>query len=61
MSEKKLVKNHEKMILGVSGGLGAYLGLETKIVRIIFVLSSLLAGFGLLPYIILAIVMPKAE
>jgi phage shock protein PspC (stress-responsive transcriptional regulator) len=53
---------HHKMIAGVCGGLADWLGWSPTIVRIAYVLLSILsAGFpGILVYIILWIVMPKA-
>ncbi|WP_139958785.1 PspC domain-containing protein [Flavicella sediminum] len=44
------------MILGVCGWLGNKTGLEEKHVRIIFLLSALLAGVGVGLYLILWIV-----
>lgn len=50
----------DKKISGVCGGLAKYLGINSTIVRIIFV-AALLLGYGsfLLVYIAMAIVMPK--
>jgi phage shock protein PspC (stress-responsive transcriptional regulator) len=50
----------DRMIGGVCGGLGAYLGIDPVIVRIIFILF-LIFGIGLLVYIILWIVVPEAR
>lgn len=47
------------MFLGVASGLGAYLGIDPVIVRVLFVIATLLGGPGLIAYIILAIVMPE--
>ncbi len=49
------------MIAGVCGGIAEYFGVDPTLVRIGFVLLSLLStGFpGLLVYIILAFVMPE--
>lgn len=50
----------DKKISGVCGGLAKYLGINSTIVRIIFV-AAMLLGYGsfLLVYIAMAIVMPK--
>ena len=60
MSEKKLSRSNNKMIGGVCAGIADYLGLDPTIVRIVWVLLLLFAGFGILLYLILWIVMPKA-
>lgn len=59
--EKKLRRSNDKMIAGVCAGFAEYLGLDATLVRVAYVLLSLLsAGFpGALLYIILCIVMPK--
>jgi len=49
----------DRMIGGVCGGLGAYLGIDPVILRIVFILF-LIFGVGLLVYIILWIVVPEA-
>ena len=53
------MRSRDKMIGGVCAGLGEYLGLDPTIVRIVWVLMVLFAGFGILLYIILWLVMPK--
>ena len=59
--KKKLVRSNNKMVAGVCGGLGEYLGIDPTIVRILYVLMLLFAGFGLLLYVILWLIIPKAE
>jgi phage shock protein PspC (stress-responsive transcriptional regulator) len=59
MSDKKLVrKQSDKLLFGVSGGVADYIGIDPVIVRLIFVLLTLWHGWGLLIYLVLAIVMP---
>ena len=60
MSEKKLSRSNNKMIGDVCAGIAEYLGLDPTIVRIVWVLLLFFAGFGILLYLILWIVMPKA-
>ena len=60
MAEKKLTRSNNKMIGGVCAGIADYLGLDPTIVRIAWILTVLFAGFGILLYLILWIVMPKA-
>ena len=59
--EKKLKRSANKMIAGVCGGLAEYLGMDATIVRIIYALLVLFGGVGILLYLILALLMPKAE
>ena len=53
----------EKMIAGVCGGLAEYFDLDPTIMRIIYVVVSIVsvAFPGILVYIILWIVMPEAD
>jgi phage shock protein C len=59
--EKKLRRSKDQMIAGVCAGIAEYLGLDATLVRVGYVLLSILsAGFpGTLLYIILWLVMPK--
>jgi phage shock protein C len=52
-----------RMIAGVCGGIAEWLGWSPTVVRVLYVLVSVLsAAFpGILVYIILWILMPKAE
>ncbi len=59
MEQKKLLRKDGKF-LGVCAGLADYLDIDVTIIRIAFVFSFIFAGFGLIPYIILALIMPKA-
>ncbi|MCE1187695.1 MAG: PspC domain-containing protein [Ignavibacteria bacterium] len=60
---RKLRKSKDKKIAGVLGGLAEYLGVDPTIVRLVYVLLSLLSvGFpGLLIYIIMWVVLPPPE
>ena len=50
----------DRRLAGVCGGLGAYFGIDSTLIRLIFLLLLLPGGApGLLPYIILWIVMPE--
>jgi phage shock protein C len=51
---------NDKMILGVCGGLAEYFDIDSTIVRILFVVMSVLTSglLGVLAYVILAIIMP---
>jgi phage shock protein C len=58
--EKKLYKsNSNKMIAGVCGGLAEYFDFDASIIRILWALSVLLFGTGILVYIVCALVIPN--
>jgi phage shock protein C len=60
---RKLTRSsRHKMIAGVCGGLAEYFGVDPTLVRIAYVLISILsAAFpGILAYIVLMFVMPPA-
>ena len=61
MSDKKLLRSNNRIIAGVCAGLAEYLGWEITLVRILYLVISILsAGFpGILVYLIFWIVMPK--
>ncbi len=49
----------QRMIGGVCGGLGEYFDIDPTIVRLLFVVTALAGGPGLLAYIIMLIVVPN--
>ncbi len=56
---KKLYRSEtDKKICGVCGGLGEYFGIDPTIIRLVWVIAAICAGFGLLAYILAAIVIP---
>ena len=58
--EKKLYRSRrEKKLAGVCGGLATYLNVDVSVIRLIWVLSVLFAGCGLLAYIVCALVIPE--
>lgn len=60
MEEKrKLTRSNNGMIGGVCAGLAEYLDLDPTIVRVAWVLMVFFAGFGVLLYAILWVIMPK--
>ena len=48
-------------ICGVCGGIAEYLGVDSNLVRLIWIAVSLFAGTGILLYILAAVLMPKAQ
>lgn len=58
--QKKLKRSTEnKMIAGVCAGIANYFNLDPTLVRVLYVLMVLFAGFGILLYLILWIIIPK--
>jgi phage shock protein PspC (stress-responsive transcriptional regulator) len=55
---KRLVKG-EKKLFGVCSGLANYFDIDPTIVRVLFIVSVLGFGTGILIYLILAVVMPE--
>ena len=61
-TDKRLYKSDcNRVIGGVCGGLGEYLGIDPTIVRIIAVLLIFAHGAGLLIYLIAWLCMPKRQ
>ena len=56
---KKLMRSTQnKMVAGVCAGFAQYLNVDPTLVRAIYVAMVLLAGFGVLLYLVLWIIMP---
>ena len=60
---KRLTRSNDKMIAGVCGGIANYFEMDPTIVRVLYVILSIVsAGFpGVLVYLILWLIMPKEE
>ena len=58
---KKLTRSKaNRMICGVCGGIGEYVGIDPTLVRIIWVVLSIAGwGIGLVAYLIAAIIIPE--
>lgn len=59
--EKRLKKSKDKVLFGVCGGLAEYCDIDPTIVRILTGVAACVWGFGIIAYLIAALVMPKAE
>jgi len=60
---RKLYRNsNDRMVSGVASGLAVYFGIDPVIVRILFVVLTIISfGWGILIYLILLIAMPEAK
>lgn len=59
---KKMFRDPEtKVVAGVSSGIANYFGIDVVIVRVLFVISLLIGGVGLITYVLLWIVLPEAN
>ena len=60
--KKRLYRStREKMLFGVCGGVAEYFETDPTIIRLAWVVFSLLGGSGILAYIIAAIIMPADQ
>lgn len=60
---KKLRRSRvNRMLCGVCGGLGEYVGIDPTVVRIIWLIASICSvGTGFVVYLIAAIIIPDEE
>lgn len=57
---RKLYRSRtNRQLAGVCGGLGEYFGIDPTLIRILFVITALLGGPGILLYVVLWLVMPE--
>ena len=62
MNGQKLYRSDEnKMLAGVCGGIAEYFGVDPTLIRLAWVVFSLLGGSGLLAYILAAIIIPRDD
>ncbi|NLT34320.1 MAG: PspC domain-containing protein [Gaiellales bacterium] len=60
MASKRLYRSRtDRMLGGVCAGLGAYLDIDPTLIRVAWVVVSLLGGAGLLAYILCWIIIPE--
>jgi phage shock protein C len=59
-AERLLRRSHsERVLAGVCGGLGQYLGIDPVLLRIAFVVLGLANGLGVIAYVVAWIVIPE--
>lgn len=58
--KKRLMKSRtDRKLAGVCGGIAEYLEVDPTVIRLVWVIASLIGGSGLLAYIAAAILMPE--
>lgn len=60
-SKKKQLYRSEKdsKLFGVCGGFAEYFNIDSTLVRVIWIICSLIWGIGLIAYLLCALIMPK--
>jgi phage shock protein C len=58
-AKKLYLSREDKKIAGVCGGFAEYLDMDPTLVRLIWVMTTLFAGWGLLGYLIAWLVIPE--
>jgi len=59
---KRLFRSKKNRILGgVCAGVAEYLGIDPNIVRVIWIVVSLVYGIGLLAYIVMWLLLPENQ
>ncbi|HET9120294.1 MAG TPA: PspC domain-containing protein [Solirubrobacterales bacterium] len=56
-----LRSSKERMLWGVAGGIGEYLRIDPTFVRLGFVVATFFGGFGLIAYLVMAVVVPEDD
>jgi phage shock protein C len=60
MTRRLYRSNVNRMIAGVCGGMAEYLGIDPTVVRLGFVLLTFASGIGILLYVVMAVIVPRA-
>lgn len=61
MARKLKKSNKNKIIAGVCGGIAKFLNIDVTIIRLAVVVLTFISGFGILFYIVAALVMPQDD
>jgi len=60
MADKRLyLSQRDKKIGGVCGGLAEYLGVDSTLIRVLWIVAAVIFGSGILAYIIAWLLMPQ--
>ena len=61
MRKKLYLNKKDAKISGVCAGIADHFDVDVTLIRVLWISSVLMMGFGILPYIILALVVPTKE
>jgi phage shock protein PspC (stress-responsive transcriptional regulator) len=56
-----LRSSNERILWGVAGGLGEYLRIDPTLVRLGFAAAAIFGGFGVIAYLVMAVVVPEDD
>lgn len=60
MNGKKLyLSNYDKKLAGVCGGIADFFGIDSTIIRVLWVICSMFFGSGILAYLICWVLIPR--
>lgn len=59
MKDRLYKSGENKMLCGICGGIGEYLGIDPTLIRLGWVLFCAIGGSGFLAYVIAAIIIPE--
>ncbi|HIQ93078.1 MAG TPA: PspC domain-containing protein [Candidatus Copromonas avistercoris] len=59
MEPKRLYRSDsDRMLLGVCGGIGEYLNVDSTIIRLLWAILVFWGGIGILAYLVAAVIIP---
>ena len=59
MEPKRLYRSaSDRMLLGVCGGIGEYLNVDSTIIRLLWTILVFWGGIGILAYLVAAVIIP---
>ncbi len=61
MNKKLYRDEYHKVLGGVCSGLAEYFDMDVTMIRLLFAFSVIIAGVGVIPYIVLWMVLPKKD
>ncbi|SKC43034.1 PspC domain-containing protein [Maledivibacter halophilus] len=61
MSKKLFRSPNDKILAGVCGGIADYFAIDPTLVRIVWVIFTLMGGAGIIAYIICAVIFPEGS
>lgn len=61
-AQRRLLRSSDdKVLAGVAGGLARYIGTDPTFVRLGFALAAFFGGFGIIAYLVMAVVVPEDD